>query len=137
MKRKFILFILGLIGIVTFALSQSVDTIGISEGPFPGGELTAEGLVKAYHIIYGALVIVWGYIAKMLKVKYNWNLKKNFFPFIVLAGGIVLASAFIMFGFGKVLPYLFGFLGAIGVYDIILKPSGLNVKNKEVVKAAA
>lgn len=91
--------------------------VALAQGPGP----TLPGLLENTEILYGALVIVWGYLAKFLG-KYLPALDRVQTVFRVLAGGVVLAAAFITFGWGQVLPLLFSFLSALGVYDLFLKP---------------
>lgn len=117
MKRKFIIMIAAMIAAIVAVTAQTVDTTGLVENPVLT-DPTVTNLLDAYNVLYGALVIAWGYVAKLLGLK----AKVSNFVFVVLAGGAVLAGAFIMFGIGKALPLLFSFLSAIGVYDIIFKP---------------
>lgn len=116
MKRLFLLFTL--MFIVAFVFGQdSTDTV---VNPFPGGETSVTELVSMYDVLYTALVVIWGYIGRLFK--FTANTKS--YVFIVLAGAIVLAIAFIWLGFSEVFPLVFSFLGAIGIYDIFLKPLG-------------
>ncbi len=121
MKTKLLFLFLG---ILAFALmpflvtAQAVDTTGISDNPFPDGTASLGKLVDMYDLLYGALVIIWGYIGKALKL----DTKVPNYVFVVLAGGIVLAIAFVLLGFSNVFPLIFSFLSAIGVYDLLFKP---------------
>lgn len=83
---------------------------------------TLPGLLESTDVLYGALVIIWGYLAKFLG-KYLPAFDRVQTVFKVLAGAVVLAAAFITFGWGQVLPLLFSFLSALGVYDLLLKPA--------------
>lgn len=96
----------------------TVDTTGISNGPFLNEPLTLNKLVSWYDAIYGALVLLWGFVARTLG-KSVANVPK---ALVVAAGGAVLAAAFVLAGWSSVLPLLFAFLGAIGVYDLFIKP---------------
>lgn len=98
----------------------SIDTTGATTGPFLDGSTNLGEMVQWYHILYGALVVLWGYVAKA----FGLQTKVKEFVFVVLAGGLVLIGAFVALGFGGVFPYLFSFLSAIGVYDLILRPGG-------------
>lgn len=85
---------------------------------FPGGETTLEELVDWHNLLHGALVLLFGFLAKGIPA-----LKKvPEFVYVVLSGGIVLAVAFLALGFGEVIQYVFSFLGAVGIYDIIVNP---------------
>lgn len=106
-------------------MAQAVDTTGVSQGPFPDG-INLPSMVNAYDLIFGAFTILWGYIAKPLGL----DSEKIPFVFVVLAGGVVLAIVATTFGFGNLLQYIFPFLSAIGIYDLILKPLGLTVAKK-------
>lgn len=97
--------------------AQAVDTTGLADNPIFTEPKLAQ-LLNAFNILYGALVIVWGYVAKSFKLQ----AKVSNFVFVVLAGGVVLAGAFIAFGFAKALPLAFTFLSAIGIYDLLIKP---------------
>jgi len=99
--------------------AQVVDTTGIG-GFNPGNDLgNLGGLIEWYNLLYGALVIIWGYVAKAVGLK----TKFPHFVFVVLAGAMVLGAAFLALGFSKVFPLLFSFLASIGVYDLIFKPA--------------
>lgn len=98
--------------------SQVVDTTGLAENPAFNQDPTVAILLEWYHYLYGALVIVWGYIAKVFN-----RSQKIPFIFVVVAGAAVIGGAFYVLGFSKVFPLIFSFLGAIGIYDIILKPA--------------
>jgi|GEM_PF-5587031 len=99
-------------------IAQSIDTTGIAENPFPDGTTSVGQLVSMFDVLYGALVIVWGYIGKALNLKS----KVPNYVFVVLAGGVVLAVAFVALGFSQIFPLIFSFLSAIGVYDLLFKP---------------
>lgn len=129
MKIKFLFSTLLFLLITTMAGAQLVDTTGITvDNPFD--PLSLDSLLNTYQLLYGALVILWGYIAKAFGLKVS---NRNF-VFTVLAGGIVLAGGFLVAGIGKVLPLLFSFLGAIGIYDLILKPTGMVVPGRKVAR---
>jgi len=99
------------------AIAQTVDTTGLADNPL-FVEPKLDTLLNVYNVLYGALVIVWGYIGKALNLK----AKVGNFVFVVVAGGVVLAGAFVAFGFAKAFPLALTFLSAIGVYDIFFKP---------------
>ena len=103
--------------------AQTIDTTGISTPVFEDGTNITE-MLKVYHVLYGALVLIWGYVAKF----FNLKLGKSKLVFTVLAGGIVLAGAFVAIGWTSLFPLLFSFLAAIGVYDFFLKPAGFVIK---------
>jgi len=97
----------------------SVDTAGISSGPFLEAPLTLPKLLSWYDALYGALVLIWGFVTRSLGKPFQQVPK----ALVVAAGGAVLAAAFLLAGWSNVLPLLFAFLGAIGIYDIVLKPA--------------
>jgi Sec-independent protein secretion pathway component TatC len=78
-------------------------------------------LIASSEALFGALVIVWGYVAKFLGTHVP-ALDKVKTVFKVLAGAVVLAAAFVSFGFAEVFPLVFSFLASMGVYDLFLKP---------------
>ena len=118
MKRILFLTLAFLALFVCPILAQVVDTTGLADNPVYTTPDVGT-LVDAYNILYGALVIAWGYVAKSFGLKTKAG---NNFVFVVAAGAVVLAGGFIAFGVGKALPLLFGFLSSIGVYDVIFKP---------------
>lgn len=126
MKIKFALFaVLSFLCLfVTPIVAQMVDTTGVSDFTLVESEGVA-GMLNAYNVLYGALVIAWGYIAKLIGIE----TKPNRFVFIILAGGVVLAGAFMAFGVSSAFPLVFSFLGSIGIYDLFLKPTGLRIRN--------
>lgn len=97
----------------------TVDTTGISQGPFLEAPLTLTKLLSWYDALYGALVLIWGFVTRSLGKPFQQVPK----ALVVAAGGAVLAAAFVLAGWSNVLPLLFAFLGAIGIYDIFLKPA--------------
>lgn len=121
MKTKLFTAILAipvLLLIFAAALSaQAVDTTGLADNPIYT-EPRLDKLLNAFNILYGALVITWGYVAKSFGLK----AKVSNFVFVILAGGVVLAGAFVAFGFAKALPLAFTFLSAIGIYDLLIRP---------------
>ena len=125
--KKLILLSIVMISLVFAASGQVVDTTGISENPFDGGVTTTK-LLSVFNVVYSALVILIGYVVKIFKVKYDFNLPSKRIPWVILAAAVVLAIAFISAGFMETLPALFSFLGAVGIYDFILKPAGIVIK---------
>ena len=107
-------------------MSQVVDTTGVSDPVFPDGP-TLAGMVKVYHLIYGAIVIIWGYVAKLFK----FTSTPNKLIITIIVGGVVLGGVLVQFGFSSTLPLIFSFLSAIGVYNLFLKPFGLKVMRPE------
>lgn len=98
--------------------AQTIDTTGVG-GFDPAKDLGAmQGLLQWYNLLYGGLVIIWGFVAKAVGLKTKFPQ----FVFVIVAGGAVLAAAFVALGFSKVFPLVFSFLSAIGLYDIIFKP---------------
>ncbi len=117
MKSKLLLLAGFFLLAFSAAFGQAVDTTGLAGNPV-FDEPRLDTLLNAYNILYGALVIVWGYVAKAFKL----NAKFSNFVFVVLAGGVVIGGAFIGFGFTKAFPLVLTFLSAIGIYDILFKP---------------
>lgn len=97
----------------------TVDTTGIAKGPFLEEPLTLTKLLSWYDALYGALIIIWGFVYRSL----GKPLERIPKALVVAAGGGVLAAAFVLAGWSSVLPLLFAFLGAIGVYDLFIKPT--------------
>jgi len=125
-KIKFFLFSFLMIAVATISFGQ-IDTVVLDNPVFPGGETDSVELLNIYNAIYSALVIVWGYVARLFKI----NVSANKYIFVVLAGGLVLGGAFYALGFSEVFPLVFSFLASIGVYDLFLKPAGLTNKPKK------
>lgn len=120
MKKLLLLFCLSLTAVLLFAQDTIPPPPVIN--PFPEGETSVSELIGMYEILYSALIVLWGYIGRLFK--FTANVKS--YVFVVLAGGIVLAIAFVWLGFSSVFPLVFSFLGAIGIYDIFLKPAGVS-----------
>ena len=116
-KRLFLLFTF----LTAFALvfAQTVDTTGLVTNPV-FDEPSISKMVSAYDAIYGALVIIWGYVGKAFGLK--TKLGKNYI-FVVLAGGIVMGGVFLQAGLSQGFGLVFSFLNAIGIYDLIFKPA--------------
>jgi hypothetical protein len=100
------------------ALGQVVDTTGLGNNPvFTDPDLS--NMLNAYHLIFGSLVVIWGFVAKGFGLK---SKMKNNFVFVVLAGAVVIGGVFVTAGWSSAVSLLFPFLGAIGFYDLIFKP---------------
>ena len=67
-KRKTLLLFSFLMLLCFAAYSQTVDTTGITDPIFPGGETTVGQLVNIWTVVYGAIIILWGYIARIFKL---------------------------------------------------------------------
>jgi len=122
MKTIFRLALGGLFSIFFFTLCFSqvptVDTTGLS-GWDPFKEpVTVESLKQAYNALFGALVILWGYVARFL----GWKTEKVPFVMVVVAGGAVIAGVFVALGLAKAAPLIISFFLSLGVFDTILKP---------------
>lgn len=120
MKLLKLLLSVALVMIVNVLFSQTVDTTGTSTTTV-FTEPTLGKMINSYEAIFGALVILWGYLARLFKLPPTL---KNNFVFVVLAGGIVLGGVFIYAGWSKAFPLALSFLSAIGVFDLLLKPAG-------------
>ena len=116
MKAKLLLLAGFMLMAIAAAFGQVVDTTGLADNPV-FDEPRLDTLLNAYNILYGALVIIWGYVGKA----FNLQSKVSNFVFVVLAGGVVIGGAFIAFGFAKAFPLILTFLSAIGIYDILFK----------------
>lgn len=119
---KFLKFLVAvaLAMIVNVVFAQTVDTTGVSTTTV-FTDPTLGKMLSSYEAIFGALVIIWGYIAKLFKLP---TAIKNNFIFVVIAGGIVLGGVFLIAGWSKALPLVFSFLSAIGLFNTIFKPAG-------------
>jgi hypothetical protein len=60
--KRLLFFLMAFIGVGIMS-GQVVDTTGISDPVFPGGAGVDE-MVEIYQVVYGALVILFGYVAK-------------------------------------------------------------------------
>ncbi len=100
-------------------IAQTVDTTGLIKNPV-FDDPTLNRMVSTYDAIYGALVILWGYLGKAFGLKTKFG--KNYI-FVVLAGGIVLGGVFLQAGLSEGFGLMFSFLNAIGIYDLIFKPA--------------
>lgn len=118
LKKTVLLFTLAVLALPVVIFGQIVDTSGLANNPvFVDPSLSK--MVNTYHAVFGALVIIWGYVAKALGLKHRF---KNNFVFVVVAGAVVIAGVFIQAGWVSGFSLVFPFLGAIGFYDIIFKP---------------
>jgi len=120
MKNFFGLLFLALVFVSFSAINlvaQVVDTTGV--GNFsPADDFSGiAGWLKWYHALYGAMVIGWGFLAKSFGLKAK---VKNFW-FVVAAGGLVIAGAFVVLGFSKAFPLVFSFLAATNLYQMLFK----------------
>jgi hypothetical protein len=77
-------------------------------------------MVEIYQVVYGALVILFGYVAKF----FGWKIKNQSLIFTIIAGGIVIAGAFVLFGFGNVLPLVLHF-GIHWILQCYFEPVGI------------
>ena len=99
-----------------------VDTTGLQTVDFK--DITPEKANMYANVLFSALVIVWGYVARALKIKY----KPGNFVFIVIAGGIVIGGIFVAVGWAKALPLSLSLLASLGVFDAILRPGQNAIK---------
>lgn len=90
-------------------------------------------LTNWYNYIYALLVMVWGVIAKLA----GWKVERGTLVLTVIAGGVVMATAFIWFGVMDSIPALVMLLSSMGIYDTILGLINLisAKKQKDTVKA--
>lgn len=109
--RLILTFVLAFIVLIAFG--QIPDTTLINDGL--GEAPNVESLANIYYAIYGALVFIWGFIAKA----FGLNKKVKSFVFVVIAGGLVLAGGFVYFGVLEFIPTAIALLGTLGIYDII------------------
>lgn len=78
---------------------------------------TPQSLFGSLEVLYGALVIIGGYISAFIP-------GLNMIPksvFRVLAFAIILALAFVLFGFADVLPLALSYAASTSIYETILK----------------
>lgn len=130
MKNKiFKLFAFTLAALLLFApvlsFAQVVDTTGLADWKPFDGPLTVDKLIEIFNPLYGAIVIVWGYIARALGLKHN----KVPFVFVVLVGGLVAGGVFLTQGFSAV-GIVISFLASLGIFDLILSPAEKLIKPK-------
>lgn len=125
MKKGFKLLLAALIFAPLMLLAQVVvpDTTGIATVEFT--DLTADQALNYTNVIFMALTIIWGYLARAFKIK----VKPGKFVFVVVAGGIVIGGAFVFMGWAKVVPLALSLLASLGVFDAILRPSQNAIKN--------
>jgi len=114
--------------VLTFAQTPPVDTTGLDAWKPFDGIVTIEGLQEVYYTLYGAIVIIWGYVAKMLGLQK----RKVPFVFVVLAGALVAAGVFLTQGFSAA-GIVISFLASLGIFDLILKPGQKLFRSKAVV----
>jgi hypothetical protein len=115
--------------ILTFAQTPPVDTTGLDAWRPFDGIVTVEGLQEIYYALYGAIVIIWGYIAKTL----GFKKRKIPFVFVVLAGALVAAGVFITQGFSAA-GIVISFLASLGIFDLILKPGEKLFRSKVPIR---
>lgn len=95
----------------------SVDTTGVGQGPFTGGSINLADMIEWFHALYGALVLLLGFVVKGFKLP--GTLLDRVPTFLrVVAAGAILAAAFTMVGWKGTLPYIFSFLAATGIYNL-------------------
>jgi hypothetical protein len=107
------------------AIAQAVDTTGLADWKPFEGPITVDKLMQVFNPVYGAIVIVWGYVARALGFKN----KKIPFVFVILAGGLVAAGVFLTQGFSAV-GIVISFLASLGIFDLILSPAEKLIKPK-------
>ncbi|MEO0339209.1 MAG: hypothetical protein AAF242_08335 [Bacteroidota bacterium] len=125
-KKLLLLFnvlALCLMGTTLLAQGPPVDTTGLDAWKPFDGVITVDKMHEVYYILYSALVIVWGYVAKA----FNLKSKKIPFVFIVAAGGLVAGGVFAVNGLGAI-PLIISFLVSLGLFDLFLKPAGVKLK---------
>lgn len=111
---------------IAFAQAPSVDTTGLSGwNPFEN-PVTVGDLQEAYNAIFGALVIVWGYVARL----FGWRSQKVPFVFVVAAGGAVIAGVFLALGWADAIPLVISFFLSLGIFDTVLKPGEQLLKKR-------
>lgn len=127
---KFLLLLVPLLLVSAFTMAQvpPVDTTGLdSWNPFDG-PITVTKLLEIFNPLYGAIVIIWGYVAKTLKLKSS----KVPFVFVVLAGGLVAGGVFLTQGFSAV-GIVISFFASLGVFDLFIKPAERAIRGKTEV----
>jgi len=128
MKRAVLISIF--VSLAIMSAAQFVDTTGLQDAPIFQNP-TLDLMVEWYNLLYGALVVVLGIVFKALGVKKE---VPNFF-IVVLSTGIILAGAFVVSGFGEVLPLVFSFLSAVGFYEAIKRTGLLRATGLEKITA--
>jgi len=96
--------------------AQVVDTTGLSSVDFKN--ITPDQANQYAQFVFGAIVIIWGYIAKAFKLK-----PRNVdFVFVVVAGGVVVGGVFIAAGWAQALQIAVSLFVSLSVYRVVLKP---------------
>lgn len=75
-------------------------------------------LLGLYEVLYGALVVIWGYVAKAL----GWKTEKIPFVFVVVAGALVVGGVFLLLDLSDAITLVISFLLSLGIFDAIFKP---------------
>lgn len=124
--KLFLIVTLMIMSAISVTIAQEV-TIPIPDAP----EVTQ--LTNWYNYIYALLVMLWGVIAKLA----GWKVERGTLVLTVIAGGVVMATAFIWFGVMDSIPALVMLLSSMGIYDTILGLINLisAKKQKDTVKA--
>jgi hypothetical protein len=130
-RFRFFLLTLAAFCLPAMLLAQTppVDTTGLDAWQPFDGIVTIESLQEVYYALYGAIVIIWGYVAKML----GFQKRKVPFVFVVLAGALVAAGVFLTQGFSAA-GIVISFLASLGIFDLILKPGQKLFRSKVVVQ---
>lgn len=132
LKKIFLLSVAMVLSMCIIAQAPPVDTTGVDAWkPFADG-VTLDGLNEIYNVLFGAIVIVWGYVAKAFGFK---SKSKVPFVFVILAGALVAAGAFVFAGFEAV-PIVITFFISLGIFDLILKPAEKLLRGKQPPKVA-
>jgi hypothetical protein len=100
-----------------------IDTTGVGNISFK--DIDAKKATDYANLIYGALVVLFGYIARAFKIK----VKPGRWVFVIVAIGVVLGGVFVAMGWAKTLEIALTLLASMGIFDALLKPTENAIKN--------
>ena len=124
---------LSLLFLAVFVFAQTIDTTGLDAYVPFDGDITVDELKTNFNLIFSALVIIWGYVAKAFGLK----TQKTPFVLVVLAGAAVLAGLFLAMGWSQAIPLAISFLLSLGLFDTIFKPIERIAKRRELTPVSA
>ena len=102
--------------------SVALTAQGEVEIPVPiDTDVTVGVLLDWYNALYGALVVLVGYLVPFIPGAAKLGKK----VFAIAAAGLVLLVVFVTLGLADGFGLALTFLAASGVYDYLLKPAGL------------
>jgi hypothetical protein len=103
--------------------TPTVDTSGVGNISFK--DIDAKKATDYANLIYGALVILFGYVARAFKIK----TKPGNWVFVIIAIGVVLGGVFVAMGWAKTLEIAITLFASMGIFDAILRPTQNAIKD--------